>query len=673
MKFVSVVLASASLLVSSLAAQAGKIVYINTPPSSGGPRAESIMIMNDDGTDQRTIIRDDKWHGFPVLSYDNQHIAFLSHDSNNKPQIFIANVDGTNMRQLTDFPNGAWGPSWSPNGKKIAFMALNGTNSPRKIFTINSDGTDLTHVIDLATGQPPIWSPDGKKLLFANTQQLEYVNDYALYTVSPDGTDLRQLTTPAYLRGWSWSPDGKVCYSYRVGSLHKIALLNADGSGYQEIAASTEKRFEWCNFLENGRIVFHSSENTYTSTAVYSLSPNSINPYAIDLRVLTQPGTGASYGAHSAFNIAPVAENQSVETSEDTSAQFTLNATDSNDDPIEYLIVSPPQHGTLSGTGINLSYTPHSDYSGTDTFSYQVSDGKLNSKTATVSISVQPVNDAPVAHDDNVYTDEDTPVQFTLSGSDADDTNLSFVITSSPANGKIKSLGFGEFLYEPNTNFSGTDSLQYKVFDGKAYSQVATVYFHVKSANDAPVVQEQSVSTSEDQSKEIVLLASDIDSIELIYTVVSSPQYGVLTGSGANLTYTPNKDYNGTDSFAFQASDGAKSSNVATVNISISAVNDAPVATADNYILNTKAKKAPKQLTVLAPGVLFNDSDVEGSQLTATLVLKPTIGKLTFNPNGSFVYKPVNEKKATYTFTYRVSDGKLQSAPVTVTIAVNPN
>jgi VCBS repeat-containing protein len=121
------------------------------------------------------------------------------------------------------------------------------------------------------------------------------------------------------------------------------------------------------------------------------------------------------------------------------------------------------------------------------------------------------------------------------------------------------------------------------------------------------------------------------------------------------------------DTFTYQASDVIRLSNTATVTITVTAVNDPPAAQADLYVTDEDTP-----LTVAAPGVLGNDSDPEGSNLTAVLVTTPTQGTVTFIADGSFIYYPNVNVHGTDSFTYRASDGAAQSAPATVTLVVTP-
>src|SRR5205085_448367 len=133
---------------------------------------------------------------------------------------------------------------------------------------------------------------------------------------------------------------------------------------------------------------------------------------------------------NSGGNTAPSAFPQNVVTDEDVPVSFTLLANDAEADALIYTIVSPPSHGTLSGTAPNLTYTPALNYNGSDSFTFKVNDGTLDSPTTpTVSITINPVNDAPVADNQSIATNEDTASgTITLTGSDVDGNSLTFSI-----------------------------------------------------------------------------------------------------------------------------------------------------------------------------------------------------------------------------------------------------
>jgi len=171
----------------------------------------------------------------------------------------------------------------------------------------------------------------------------------------------------------------------------------------------------------------------------------------------------------------PVAQDQLVTTDEDLPVAITLEATDADNDPLTFTVVAQPTHGTLTGTAPALTYTPTGDYNGPDSFTFKATDDKLaDSNVATVSITVKPVNDAPVADNQSVTTDEDLAVNITLTATDKELDPLTFTVVAQPAHGTLTGTA-PNLIYTPATNYHGPDSFTFKVNDGTVDSNVATV------------------------------------------------------------------------------------------------------------------------------------------------------------------------------------------------------
>jgi len=197
---------------------------------------------------------------------------------------------------------------------------------------------------------------------------------------------------------------------------------------------------------------------------------------------------------------------------------------------------------------------------------------------------------------------------------------------------------------------------------------VATVTLTLTNVNDAPLAFSQSVTNGEDMSFAITLTGSDVDGPVTNYVMLAGPVNGTLSGVAPNLTYRGATNYFGADSFTFQVNDGSLTSAVATVTLTLTNVNDAPVANDDHYDLGEGLA-----LNIAGPGVLTNDSDLENDSLTAVLVSGPLQGTLNLNADGGFNYTPTNHFSGVDTFTYQASDGQANSGVAAVSISVtNP-
>lgn len=383
-----------------------------------------------------------------------------------------------------------------------------------------------------------------------------------------------------------------------------------------------------------------------------------------------------------AVNDAPTAVDDTFAIAEDTTLIVGVpgvlaNDEDADGDVLTAILISPVSSGTLTlDTEGSIRYTPSPDAHGPAWFTYAISDGSAMSHSATVTITVSPVNDAPVAQGDSFSTIEDTPLVVTLPGllgndSDIDGDSLTAVLVSGPSHGELVLQADGTCLYTPHADFHGTDGFTYVARDGSAESGPATVSITVEAVNDDPVTVDDEYTTQEDAPLVVAgpgVLANDrdVEGDVLSASLISGPDHGTLTlNPDGSFTYTPDVDFNGTDRFHYAAGDGTSGGIEATVTIRVLAVNDAPVAADDAF-----ATSEDVPLSVVARGVLENDGDIEGDDLSALLASAPSHGGLTLNADGSFTYTPDRDFHGLDSFSYRAFDGMLNSAVATVTITV---
>jgi hypothetical protein len=337
----------------------------------------------------------------------------------------------------------------------------------------------------------------------------------------------------------------------------------------------------------------------------------------------------------------------------------------------------------------NITYAPNANYNGFDSFTYVVSDtqGSL-SEPATVSITINPINDVPLAENDNVSTTEDQYLTISILDNDLDvdeKSNLesneidpaTIVIEDDVNSGELvivdevtasedNSLQVGQVIYTPNINFFGTDVFTYAVKDTVgAVSTIATVTISVGAVNDKPTANDDLANTNEDQAVVINVISNDVDNEdELNITSVTIERQGslgtaIVDSDTGEITYTPNKNRFGEDSFLYIVQDQqGLQSNIATVTVNISSVNDAPVTSNDAYVINTR------ELSSFS--VLDNDSDPDSVYepsntidiTSVSIVSEPEFGTVNVdNATGLLIYTPNDDvTNATDIFSYKFID-----------------
>lgn len=336
-------------------------------------------------------------------------------------------------------------------------------------------------------------------------------------------------------------------------------------------------------------------------------------------------------------NEPPVAENVHLELEEDSNGMVSVIAYDVDGDPLSYLIITQPEHGTLAGIAPNFLYTPEPNYFGSDIFSYQVNDGKNDSNVAKVSLVITPENDPPVANSANLFVAEDSELSILLSGSDIDGDDLSFELIALPEHGSISADTLPNLIYTPSANYSGEDRLSFKVDDGESSSAVAIVNIHIDPVNDAPTAEDLTISAIENSQFEFILSGSDIDGDALNAIIQISPKNGVVTGVFPQFLYIPNEGFTGDDYFEFVLSDGLVESNVGRAHILVSPLgNNPPVILGSPPIVGAEGQDYIYSINAMDP-----DGDALTFSLTNSPIgmsLSESTGELIWNTPSQGVY-----------------------------------
>lgn len=360
-------------------------------------------------------------------------------------------------------------------------------------------------------------------------------------------------------------------------------------------------------------------------------------------------------------------------------AGLLANDTDPEGANLTATLVTGPSHGTVTiNPDGSFTYVPNTGYSGPDSFTYRASDGALDD-VASVNLYVNP-NVAPVAAADRYTVDRNGQLVVSASNgvlandSDPDNSSggvLTARILSEPQNGTLTFNADGSFVYVPNPGFQGTDSFAYAASDGDAETP-NFVTLTVVNRNTAPEAVDDAYQLDQNgvllvgTANGVLANDSDADGDALTVELVSGPANGTLNlNPDGSFTYTPNPGFHGSDSFSYRAGDG-DDTDVATVTLTVAAVNGAPAPVNDAYQVDENGRLVINA----ANGVLANDTDPDGSPLTAQIRSQPSSGVVTLAADGSFTYTPNTGFVGTDSFTYFANDGS-DTGYATVVLTVN--
>jgi VCBS repeat-containing protein len=362
------------------------------------------------------------------------------------------------------------------------------------------------------------------------------------------------------------------------------------------------------------------------------------------INITLNDGDGNSDTAVSTIHIVPVndapdADNDLVSTQENTPVGIYVlgNDSDPEGDRLSVTSNTQPANGTLvQNSNGSYQYTPNPGFTGTDSFTYTVTDGNDGYDTATVMISVAGTNDGPAAVNDSANTSENTAVTIDVLTNDTDPEGdvLSISSFTQGVNGAVViDPVSGNPVYTPNPGFTGSDTFTYTVSDSNGGTATATVTVTVGGVNDAPVAADDTVGTNQDIPVIIDVLPndSDPDGDTLTVTSVTQGANGSVTIDpvSGNPVYTPNPGFYGSDSFTYTVDDGNGGTDTATVTVTVNPVNDLP-------------EIAPATAVVSEEGLISGVPDSSGS---------PTDTSDSLNDIGSMSIFDADEDTLTVTLT----------------------
>ncbi|MCA9125525.1 MAG: tandem-95 repeat protein [Planctomycetales bacterium] len=396
------------------------------------------------------------------------------------------------------------------------------------------------------------------------------------------------------------------------------------------------------------------------------------------------------------------------------------NDTDPNGGPFSVTLVEGPQHAVPGTFVLNsngtFTYQPEADFNGTDSFIYRVNDGVLTSNNlGTVSIVVEPVNDAPVAVDDTRIIDEDTVVDVERSVYLANDSagpanesgqtlTITGVDTVSAAGGSVQLIGT-RVVYTPPSNYSGPDSFTYTITDNGTtagvpapLSATATVSITVLDKNDAPTTMPDNIATTEDTAVTVdpaVLIANDSagpnlmgqggdESSQTLQFVGVTPQStngGTVTFVAGVVTYTPPANFVGSDTFFYQVQDNGTSGGMAdpqtstgTVTVTVTGDNDAPRVASPLGTVTMQEDEAARSIDL---STVFVDPDANdpGSTETLTFTIISNSNTALVNPgitSGQLILELLPDQNGESIIVVQAQDSTGLVVTDTLTLTVSP-
>lgn len=422
---------------------------------------------------------------------------------------------------------------------------------------------------------------------------------------------------------------------------------------------------------------------TSNGTYVYTPKVNFSGRDSVHYRVCDMSGVCSA--AKLSFTVTPVNDAPTLLNSYqalDEDLPFTFNVSanasdvDGNLNSNSFVILNSPLHGTISMTpkGVVI-YTPILDYVGQDSVQYRVCDLNGACTVATIVLNISSVNDAPTLTNATPSVSEDSQYTGSVLANASDvDGNLNvntFVTLDNPVNGKITMQRNGTYVYTPNANFNGLDSVHYRVCDLLGACSTASILITVKPVNDAPTVANSTVLLQEDVTvtSSVSTNAFDIDGNlnPNSFTLTDSPVNGsIIMSPNGSFTYTPKANFNGTDSVHYQVCDMSGVCTRATLVFTVNYVNDAPVV--------TTATPSVSEDSQYNGSVINNVNDPDGNLNTRSFVIvdSPQNGTLTMSSNGNYIYIPKPNFNGIDSVHYQVCDSSGACTVATIIITVRP-
>jgi len=354
-------------------------------------------------------------------------------------------------------------------------------------------------------------------------------------------------------------------------------------------------------------------------------------------------------------NDTPWITSETITVKEDELIMIKPKYGDPDGDTVQLQLIQNPKNGLALKQGETWLFFPDTNYNGKDTLRFSASDGTLQSE-ALITLQIEAVNDAPIASDSIIKTEEGTSVQFELNATDPENNTITYRLTAAPKHGDLIINKDGKCNYTPFENYNGKDSFSYRASDKSAEGNLGSVNIEVSPKNEAPQVMDATFALEEDGKLPIKLIASDPDGDSITFSIAAQPKNGTLTGSGPSYQYTPKSNYHGTDSFMVSASDGKLKSKAAKISLNVTGKNDAPSFVSSLKALSVGYRETPYRMQLEV-------TDPDNDNLTIEIKDQPEQGRCFINGT-ELLYLPDPGFTGMENIKLEVSDGDLSSQTV---------
>ena len=603
-----------------------------------------------------------------IISGQNSITAHTISDSAHEARsIFAADVDGDgDMDVLSGHYNIAW---YENDGSESFTPHTISTSAASSVYAIDLDDDGDMDVVGSSAGSVGWYENDGSGSFATHKICNHYYHREfrSVYALDVDGDGDMDVVTASY------SPNDKIMWYENDGSQYfnhhiiadsvigarSVSAADIDGDGDMDVL-SGHNNIVWYEY--DGLESFNT--HTVATSGVSSV-------YAVDV-----DGDGDIDVVGSSAGSVGWYENDGFESfttrTVSTSGASSVYAVDLDGDGDMDVLGSSAGSVSWYENGGSENFTTHIITTAADdaqsVYTADVDgDGDLDVLSAALGdskISWYEINYSPVANDTAITSSEDRDYTGMLSASDSDGDALTYSIIIGPANGRatVSDNATGTFSYRPVEDYTGLDSLIFSVTDS-VLSDIATVSITVTAVNDAPVAVTAAVTTEEDMDYGGLVSAFDIDNDPLTYSLLTEPSHGTVAitdSSAGTYTYSPKVNYNGSDSFTFTSSDGTLS-DTSKVSITVTAVNDSPVAFAERVTTSEDTKYSGS----------VSASDVENDILTYNILTNPSNGtvSITNSSLGTFTYSPTINYNGDDSFTFTANDYNYSdTATVSITI-----